>query len=178
MPFDGRGLESVPYDLQKYLERLGPDAALKTFAEFAAATVGENAFGPGGVLGFMPNLPQFAACLADPTRPPDLSEFIAAKEAYLDVFTTVFAEHRLDALCFPQMRAPLPPLHGREPIPETTVSEINIAGLPGVTVPAGYYPSGAPFCLIFVGPMWSEADLLAYAFAYEQATHHRRAPAL
>jgi Asp-tRNA(Asn)/Glu-tRNA(Gln) amidotransferase A subunit family amidase len=178
VPLDARGLESVPYDLQKYLERLGPDAAIKTFAEFAAATARENPFAPGGVLGFMPNLPQFAACLADPSRPPDLSEFIAAKEAYLDIFTSVFAEHRLDALCFPQMRAALPPLHGGEPIPETTVSEINIAGLPGVTVPAGYYASGAPFCLIFVGPMWTEADLLGYAYAYEQATHHRRAPSL
>jgi aspartyl-tRNA(Asn)/glutamyl-tRNA(Gln) amidotransferase subunit A len=178
VPFDGRGLESVPYDLQKYLERLGPDAALKTFAEFAAATASENAFGPGGVLSFMPNLPQFAACLADPSRPPDLSEFIAAKEAYLDIFATVFAEHSLDALCFPQMRASLAPLHSGERVEETTVSEINIAGLPGVTVPAGHYDSGAPFCLIFVGPMWSEADLLAYAYAYEQATNHRRAPML
>ena len=35
-----------------------------------------------------------------------------------------------------------------------------------------------PFCLIFVGPLWSEADLLAYAFAYEHATRHRRAPTL
>jgi hypothetical protein len=26
--------------------------------------------------------------------------------------------------------------------------------------------------------MWSEARLLAYAFAYEAATHHRRAPDL
>jgi aspartyl-tRNA(Asn)/glutamyl-tRNA(Gln) amidotransferase subunit A len=61
-------------------------------------------------------------------------------------------------------------------IAETTVSEINIAGLPGVTLPAGYHDSGAPFCLILVGRMWSEARLLAYAFDYEQATRHRRAP--
>jgi aspartyl-tRNA(Asn)/glutamyl-tRNA(Gln) amidotransferase subunit A len=176
--FDARGLESVPYDLQKYLERLGPDAALKTFAEFAAATAQEDAFGPKGVLGFMPNLPQFAPCLADPSRPPDLSDFIAAKEAYLAIFEAVFAAEQLDALCFPQMREALGPLHGGGRIHETTVSEINIAGLPGVTMPAGYYASGAPFCLIFVGRMWSEADLLAYAFAYEQATHHRRAPTL
>ena len=176
--FDARGLESVPYDLQKYLERLGPDAALRSFAEFAAATAKEDAFGPSGVLGFAPSLPQFAACLADPARPPDLSEFIAAKEAYLDIFDAVFAEARLDALAFPQMRAALPPLHGTETIHETTVSEINIAGLPGVTVPAGYYDSGAPFNLIFVGRMWSEADLLGLAYAYERATRHRRAPAL
>lgn len=176
--FDARGLESVPYDLHQYLARLGPDAALKTFAEFAAATRTENPFGPGGVLSFMPRLRQFTACLADPTRPPDLSEFIAAKEAYLHIFRHVFVTHQLDALVFPQMRGPLAPLHGPDTILETTVSEINIAGLPGVTVPAGYYSAGAPFCLIMTGPLWSEAALLAYAYAYEQSTHHRRAPRL
>ncbi len=176
--FDARGLESVPHDMQKYLERLGPQAAFRTFAEFAAATAKEDAFGPSGVLSFMPNLPQFAACLADPARPPDLSEFIAAKEAYLDIFDTVFARERLDALAFPQMRTALPSLHGTDTIHETTVGEINIAGLPGVTVPAGCYGSGAPFNLIFVGRMWSEADLLGLAYAYEHATRHRRAPAL
>ena len=67
--FDGRGLESVPYDLQKYLERLGPDAALKTFAEFAAATARENAFAPDGVLGFMPNLPQIRRLPRRPVPP-------------------------------------------------------------------------------------------------------------
>ena len=176
--FDARGLESVPYDLQKYLERMGPDVALRSFAEFAAATAKEDAFGPAGVLGFMHNLPQFVACLGDPTRPPDLSEFIAVKEAYLGIFDDVFTRERLDALVFPQMRDALPPLHGDQAIHETTVSEINIAGLPGVTVPAGYYASGAPFGLVFVGRMWSEADLLAYAYAYECATKHRRAPVL
>ena len=176
--FDARGLESVPHDMQKYLERLGPQAALRTFAEFAEATAKEDAFGPSGVLGFMPGLPQFAACLADSARPPDLSEFIAAREAYLDIFNAVWTREELDALAFPQMRTALPPLHGTDTIHETTVGEINIAGLPGVTVPAGYYGSGAPFNLIFVGRMWSEADLLGLAYAYEQATRHRRAPTL
>ncbi len=174
--FDARGLESVPYDLECYLKRLGPEAALKSFAEFAAATAAEDPFAPGGVLAFMPTLPQFAACLANPARPPDLSEFVAAREAYLRIFEEVFARERLDALVFPQMRSALGTLHGSDTIQETTVSEINIAGLPGVTVPAGAYASGAPFCMIVVGPRWSEADLLACAYAYEQATHHRRAP--
>jgi amidase len=176
--FDARGLESIPYDLQKYLERLGPNAALKTFAEFAEATAKEAAFGPTGVLKFMPNLPQFAASLADPSRPPDLSEFIALKEAYLTIFAEVFAREHLDAAVFPQMREELPQLHSGGTIQETTVCEINIAGLPGVTVPGGYYRSGSPFSLIFVGHQWSEADLLAYAYAYESATKHRRAPKL
>jgi amidase len=176
--FDARGLESIAYDVQKYLERLGPNAALKTFAEFAAATAKEPVFSEQGVLGCVPNLPQFAAALADPSKPPDLSEFIALKEAYLNIFEEVFARAQLDAAVFPQMREELPLLHSKQTIQETTVGEINIAGLPGVNVPAGYYRSGSPFSLIFVAKLWSEADLLAYAFAYERATRHRRAPTL
>ena len=176
--YDARGMESVPYDLQKYLERLGPHAALRSFAEFAAVTAAEDAFGPDGVLRLVRQLPQFAACLADPAPPPALSDFLAAREAYLEVFDAVMDREGLDALAFPQMRDPVPPLHGPETIHETTVSEINIAGLPGVTVPAGYHPSGAPFGLIFVGRMWSEAALLSLAYDYEAATRHRRAPVL
>ena len=176
--YDARGLESLPYDLGKYLERLGPDAALKTFAEFAAATSAEDPFGPTGVLPYMPRLPAFNACLADPTRPPDMSAFIALREAHLEIFNGVFAQHSLDALVFPQMRQELAAREADDIIHETTVSEINIAGLPGVTVPAGTYASGAPFNLIVVGPLWSEAALIGIAYAYEQATHHRKPPLL
>jgi len=31
-------------------------------------------------------------------------------------------------------------------------------------VPAGEYANGAPFALIFVGRMWSEAELLSFAY--------------
>lgn len=47
-----------------------------------------------------------------------------------------------------------------------------------MTVPAGYYASGAPFCLIFVGPQWSEPQLLRFAYDYEQAGRHRHPPVL
>jgi len=176
--FDARGLESIPHDVQKYLERLGPGAALKSFEEFAKATAKQAAFAAGGVLSFMPSLPQFVEAVKDASRPPNLSEFIALKEAYLRIFEDIFTRDRLDALVFPQMREELGALHGEDTIQETTVGEINIAGLPGVTVPAGYYLSGAPFSLIFLGPLWSEAELLSYAYAYESLSEHRRMPAL
>jgi Asp-tRNA(Asn)/Glu-tRNA(Gln) amidotransferase A subunit family amidase len=176
--YDARGLEALPYDLGRYLARLGPNAALKTFTEFVEATKAEDPFAPGGVLSFMPRLPAFLACLADPTTPPDMSEFIAARERHLAIFDAVFAAHRLDALILPQMREQLAAREGSDIIHETTVSEINIAGLPGVTFPAGYYASGSPFNLIAVGPLWSEADLIGLAFAYEQATHRRKPPIL
>ncbi|MBW0449549.1 amidase [bacterium M00.F.Ca.ET.228.01.1.1] len=165
--FDARGLESIPYDLEKYLQRLGKHAPLKTFAEFAEATRDDDAFGPNGVLRYLHNLADFRTALADPSLPPEMPEFIELKARYLRIFETVMTSQRLDALVFPQMRCEIPPLHGTEVIQETTVGEINIAGLPGIVVPAGRYLSGAPFGLIFVGRQWDEAALLGYAYAYE-----------
>lgn len=174
--FDARGLESIAWDLKHYLARLGPSAALPTVAAFMKQVAPENPFEPGGVLAFMPNLPAFVASAANPDLPPDMSEFIALKARYLALIDEVFERHDLDAMAMPQMREELPPLKSTGTIQETTVGEINIAGVPGVTVPAGYYASGSPFGLIFVGPQWSEAELLACAFAYETGTRHRRTP--
>ena len=176
--FDARGMESVPYDMELYLRRMGPKAALQTFAAFAEATKGEDCFAPGGVLFYMSALEPFKRCVAAPTVPPDLSEFLALRETYLEIFENVMAEHALDALVFPQMRNELPPLHGQEGIHETSVCEINIAGVPGLTVPAGTYASGSPFGLIFIGRLFAEAEIIGLGHAYEHATHHRKPPVL
>jgi amidase len=50
-----------------------------------------------------------------------------------------------------------------------------VAGYPHITVPMGFV-SGLPVGLSFFGRAWSEPTLLKLAFAYEQATHHRRPP--
>jgi amidase len=50
-----------------------------------------------------------------------------------------------------------------------------VAGYPHITVPAGHL-FGLPVGLSFFAGAWSEAALLKYAFAFEQATKARRAP--
>ncbi len=50
-----------------------------------------------------------------------------------------------------------------------------VAGYPNITVPAGF-AHGLPVGLSFFGRAWSEATLIQYAFAYEQATRHRKPP--
>lgn len=172
--FDGRGLESIAYDMTRYLERLGPDAALKTWDAFVDATAAENPFAKGAILGYLNELPDFLEAVKSPAVPPALPEFTALKRTYLRLIDAVFARHRLDALVYPQMLCELPGLHSGDAIRETTVGELNIAGIPGITVPAGYYPSGAPFELIFLGRQWSEHLLIQCAYAYEQGTLHRK----
>jgi amidase len=54
-------------------------------------------------------------------------------------------------------------------------SPAAIAGYPSVTVPAGFV-HGLPVGVSFFGKAWSEPKLLKYAFAFEQATKHRKTP--
>jgi amidase len=66
------------------------------------------------------------------------------------------------------------------------------AGYPSVIVPAGFFPNlntaailkdapnfnpqPSPFGVTFSGPAFSEPRLIAFAYAFEQATHHRKPP--
>jgi amidase len=50
-----------------------------------------------------------------------------------------------------------------------------VAGYPHITVPMGLV-RGLPVGLSFVGTAWSESKLIAYAYAFEQATHARQPP--
>jgi Asp-tRNA(Asn)/Glu-tRNA(Gln) amidotransferase A subunit family amidase len=50
-------------------------------------------------------------------------------------------------------------------------------GFPSIQVPMGYTRGGRlPAGITFFGRAWSEPTLIKYAYAYEQATDHRRAP--
>jgi len=57
------------------------------------------------------------------------------------------------------------------------------AGYPSITVPGGFRPPADPIVnpfpsgVTFTGPAFSEPTLIAFAYAYEQATQHRRPPA-
>ena len=54
-------------------------------------------------------------------------------------------------------------------------SPAAVAGYPNVTVPAGF-AMGLPVGISFIGTAWSEADLIRFAYAFEQGTGHRQAP--
>jgi amidase len=60
-------------------------------------------------------------------------------------------------------------------------------GMPAITLPMGQsdaaddgsgYVAGAGANIEFLGHKYDEGDLIGYAYAYEQATHHRTSPAL
>lgn len=167
-----QGFESIVYDFQQYLSRLGPDAAIKTVAQ-------SGLFAPDGFFGpFLPFLGLPPDAIDHPDVLPDLSAFFAGRAELQAVMATVMADNQLDAFFFPQMFAPVPDLFSEDAYANTTVSEINVLGTPGVNLAGGFYPDGSPFSVQFLAEAFSEAKLLALAYDYEQATQNRTEPDL
>lgn len=185
-PFDGSGLaeymkpihgflgiESFFYDLEKYFKKINSDLSIKAVFDRA----GEVPWTKKGPLGFVFDLLNPETAAANPSVMADLSQFYEVRAELQRIVNQVMEDHDLDGFVYPQMSKPIPPLKV-ENIQTTTISEINISGLPLITVPAGFYETGSPFALAFFGKMWSEAELIGMAYAYEQATQHRAAPTL
>ncbi|ANW17011.1 amidase family protein [Streptomyces clavuligerus] len=61
------------------------------------------------------------------------------------------------------------------PFVSTTNSSVA-AGYPQISVPAGYTAKGLPLGVTFLGTKASDARLLGYAYAFEQAAQVRKAP--
>ena len=90
---------------------------------------------------------------------------------------------KLDGYVYPAIQMPPPdetmPQDGRvSEGPHSATSWVNMIGVPAVVVPAGFYASGLPFGLEFSARPWTDGDLLAIAYAWEQATRLRKPPTL
>jgi amidase len=86
------------------------------------------------------------------------------------------ARHRLDAIVAPTGGPPwlIDLVNGDAPSGGSS-TPAAVAGYPSITVPAGFV-FGLPVGISFFGAAYSEATLLRLAFAFEQATLHRRPP--
>ena len=92
----------------------------------------------------------------------------------------VMTQHKLDALFAPTGGVPwLTDLVNGDSSAanaEAPSTITSVAGYPHITVPAGYF-RGLPVGVSFFGRAWSEPTLIKLAYAYEQATKHRKPPA-
>lgn len=98
---------------------------------------------------------------------------IALRNALLQAMD---AEH-LDAVLYPTW-SNAPRLVGDLKSPGGDNNQVlsPMTGLPAITVPMGSTHGKLPAGLQLLGRAFTEGDLLRYAYAYEQATHHRQAP--
>jgi amidase len=87
-----------------------------------------------------------------------------------------FRKHTLDALVAPTQGPPSTiDLVNGEKYSGSSTTPCAVAGYPAITVPMGY-AFGLPLGVTFMGLPWNEGALLKYAYAFEQATKHRRPP--
>jgi Asp-tRNA(Asn)/Glu-tRNA(Gln) amidotransferase A subunit family amidase len=102
-----------------------------------------------------------------------------ALEAYLETLDRL----HLDGYVYPAIQ--MPPVDETMPQdgkvsdgPHSATSWVNMLGVPAVVVVGGFYESGLPFGLELSGRPFKDGDLLALAYAWEQATHYRHPPVL
>ncbi|WNQ10244.1 amidase family protein [Paenibacillus aurantius] len=148
--------------LQSYLAGLGPGAPVRTLAEIIAF----NQAHPDETLRYGQTLLEHAeertsGTLTEPAYLADRARDLRlCREEGIDA---VLKEHGLDAILFP----------GDEG--EAVGAR---AGYPSITVPGGFTSEGLPYGITFTSTAFSEPILLKLAYAFEQATRHRKPPRL
>ena len=119
----------------------------------------------------------------DPLAEPDYWQRYSARETFQRLIVNAMGQTGASALVFPTTRIPAPSRAELDAGRWTTFSfptNTLIAAqswMPAVSVPAGFTAAGLPVGIEMVGLPYREADLLGLAYAFEQATLHRRAPA-
>jgi Asp-tRNA(Asn)/Glu-tRNA(Gln) amidotransferase A subunit family amidase len=154
-----------------YLARLGPDRPFKTMAEMIEK-VGPEKFTENYVEAL--------------TFPPidENPEFLVrwrARKAMRALLEDVMERHDLDAIAVLYRTLPAawdPPAGGSGGSGSGGANLTSATGLPGVIVPIGFAQKNLPAAVQFVGRAFDDQRLLRVAYAYEQATKHRKPPAL
>ncbi|MFI5184429.1 MAG: amidase [Vicinamibacteria bacterium] len=167
-------LYELKADLNAYLASLGPTAPVRTLADVIAFNEAHR----------KEEMPYFGQEL-----------FLKAQEkgaltdkAYRDALEknrrlsrtegidAVMDNYRLDAIVAPTgSPAWVTDLVNGDHFARDSSSPAAVAGYPNITVPAGFV-FGLPVGISFIGRAWSESVLIRLAYAFEQATHVRRAP--
>ena len=101
------------------------------------------------------------------------------RKALLEAVVAVMDQHKLDVIVYPTWNHP-PRQIGDFDSPTGDNSQIIAphTGQPAITVPMGYNRQGLPAGLQLLARPYGEAVLIKFAYAYEQATHHRKVPPL
>ena len=117
------------------------------------------------------------------TDPQAEANVLAPRRRALDAYNETLDRLHLDGFVYPAAQMPPPdetmPQDGKiSEGPHSDTGWVNMIGVPAVVVPGGFYPDGLPFGLELSARLWKDGDLLSWAYAYEQATRHRRPPVL
>ncbi len=170
-PQDAGPCMGFKYDINRYLAAQGDRVPLKSLADI----IKSGRFHPSS---------QRRLEMADkgpengPGSPPCDADNAYRDKVRASVLKTM-EKLKLDAFVYPTWSNP-PRLIGDLNTPHGDNSQFfsPTTGFPALNVPMGFTRGGVfPAGMTLYGRPWSEKTLLKFAYAYEQATRHRRAPA-
>ena len=170
LPREAGPCMAFKYDINRYLAAQGDQVPVKNLA----AILQSGGFHPSVQRRLElaekgpENGPDSPACQADRTYREQV------RQAVLQTVDKL----KLDAFVYPTWSNP-PRLIGDLNSPHGDNSQFfsPTTGFPAINVPMGFSRGGTlPIGMTIFGRAWSEPSLIKFAYAFEQATHHRRPP--
>jgi amidase len=154
--------------IERYLARTGPG-----FPKSVAEVVAAGKFHPLHEVGL-----RAAAVAPSPRQDPLVPALEALETRMRASYFDAMERQRIDALILPVAAFP-PKLNGDRNVTPAGATTWIASGLhwPAAVVPMGYTYEDLPSGLQFIARPWQEPLLIGLAYAYEQATHHRKPPA-
>jgi amidase len=172
--------------------REGFDLFLRNFGTSQYHSAAEYALALGmplgeAVSGTEPLNAQFGAITIRQTSieqdPQAEANYFGPRRRVLQIYLQTMDRLHLDGYVYPAIQ--MPPVDETMPQdgkvsegPHSATSWVNMLGVPAVVVVGGFYRGGLPFGLEFSTRPWKDGELLGFAYAWEQATHHRHPPAM
>ena len=176
--FDDTEFEVLLYefkaDLNAYLASLGPKAPVKSLEDIIK-------YNDAHKDQEMPYFGQETLIQAQAKGPLTEKKYIDAlandlKLSRTDGIDATMDKYKLDAIVAPTGGpAWTTDLINGDHFSGASSTPAAVAGYPNINVPAGFSHE-LPVGISFFGRAYSEATLIRIAYAYEQATHHRRPP--
>ncbi|MDE3003952.1 MAG: amidase family protein [Gemmatimonadota bacterium] len=165
----GTGCSRFRYDIESYLADI-PNPPVSTLQEIANS---------GRVYRtVLPTVERFLSFEGTPDTNEQCIQGRAREERFREGLRAAMAEYEVQALIYPSWSNP-PRLVGDMSTPHGDNSQYPAppTGFPALTVPMGFVRDGTlPAGLQVLGDAWSEPTLIQIAYAFEQATMHRKPP--
>jgi Asp-tRNA(Asn)/Glu-tRNA(Gln) amidotransferase A subunit family amidase len=169
----GGGCRGFKYDINEYLKTRGQKAPVHSLDEILASPLFDKI--PASAQNrlkqaqnFNPQGPDSDACKAN----------AAYREAFGAAVTKAMDEMKLDAFVYPTWSDPPRLIESTAQGLDNSQLFSPTSGFPAINVPMGYTRDGQlPAGMTIFGRAWDEARLIKLAYAYEQATKHRKPPA-
>lgn len=161
---------NMAYYVDGYLAGLGDDAPVKSLHQIVAS---------GEYLDrFHGSLISAIQSKTVPEEDPDYYRSIQIRDDLQSALLAAMDAHDLDAVLYPVATLPPPPIWGAFSATETGLNTqmAAFAGFPAIAIPGGFTSDRLPIGVELMARPFEEPTLIRFAYAYEQATHHRQPP--